>query len=252
MSQQPEASWRLATPLHLRQPVVSPPPPPPPEEDLPELVLPEGWIGLSDCMLQNADAPTIVVPLVMLHPEFGVALLGVPESQSAAAETALRMRLDAARFVAIFPGHLPVVTLSILPGDPLNFQRRLAAAFAALPPLDLAGGDGWISVVQRALMSRAPIRLARPGVEAANLPPRTARSRRPAAAWRGWVWPMAGLTTAAVLVGLLLGLNHQPAAEAPVLAGAEAPPEPTTCQPAPPPPVLAAPATPVPVPAPTP
>lgn len=226
MSQQPEASWRLATPPHLRQ-RVAPAPPAPPEADLPEITLPEGWIGLSDCLLQNAEVPAIAVPLVLLHPEFGVALLGVPAAQSAAAETALRMRLDAARFVAIFPGHLPVVTLSILPGDPLNLQRRLAAAFAALPPLDLAGGDGWISVVQRALMTRAPIRLARPGVEAANLPP---RASRPAAAWRGWVWPMAGLTTVALLVGLVLGLTHQPAGNAPILTGAEAPPEPDSSQ----------------------
>ena len=203
---------------------MTPAAPPEPEAEPTEIALPEGWIGLPDCVLQNADAPAVSIPLTLLHPEFGIALLGVPEGQGAAAEAALRQRLDAARFVAIFPGHLPVVTLAMMPGEPLNLQRRLAAAFAGLPPLELAGGDGWVAVVRRAMLSRPPMRPARPGPEAANLP------RRPAAAnqgfgLRGWVWPMAGVTVVALLVGVVLGLSHPGGGTAPVRTGADPQPQ---------------------------
>ncbi|RYI97479.1 MAG: hypothetical protein EON47_19710, partial [Acetobacteraceae bacterium] len=194
-----------------------PPAPPEPEVDPSDVTLPEGWIGLPDCVLQNADAPAVAIPLTLLHPEFGVALLGVPEEQGAAAEAALRLRLDAARFVAIFPGHLPVVTLAMMPGEALNLQRRLAAAFAVLPPLELAGGDGWVAVVRRAMLSRPPMRLARPGLEAANLPRRPATAANQGHGLRNWVWPMAGVTVAAVLVGVLLGLNHPVGQDSPAL-----------------------------------
>lgn len=207
---------------------MSPPPPPEPEVDLTEVALPEGWIGLPDCVLQNADAPAVSIPLTLLHPEFGIALLGVPEGQGAAAEAALRQRLDAARFVAIFPGHLPVVTLAMMPGEPLNLQRRLAAAFAGLPPLELAGGDGWVAVVRRAMLSRPPMRPARPGLEAANLPRRTAAAANQGFGLRGWVWPMAGVTVVALLVGVVLGLSSHPGGEtAPARTGADPQPQPS-------------------------
>ncbi|MDB5373812.1 MAG: hypothetical protein JWP04_2454 [Belnapia sp.] len=199
---------------------------------------PEAWVSLTDCSLTNPSGPPVLVPLALLHPEFGVALLGVPEAAAAAAEAAFRRRLDAAHFAAIFPGHLPVATLAMLPGEPLNLQRRLAAAFASLPPLSLAGGDGWVAVVRRALLVRPPMRPSRPGVEAANLPP-APPAGLPTRSWR---WPLAGLTGAAVLVGLMLGLTHGPA-EAPQQAGpngtaapdqtsgAEAPVRPTAASP---------------------
>ena len=212
---------------------MSPPAPPEPEAEPSEVTLPEGWIGLPDCVLQNADAPAVSIPLTLLHPEFGIALLGVPEEQGAAAEAALRQRLDAARFVAIFPGHLPVVTLAMMPGEPLNLQRRLAAAFAGLPPLDLAGGDGWVAVVRRAMLSRPPMRPARPGVEAANLPRRPAVAANQGFGLRGWVWPMAGVTVFAVLIGVVLGLSHPGGETAPVRTGADPQPQPSASAPAP-------------------
>lgn len=235
MIHQQEASWRLATPIHLRQPASMPPPPlPEPEADLSKVVLPDGWIGLPDCVLQNSDALAVAIPLALLHPEFGVALLGVPEEQGAAVETALRRRLDAARFVAIFPGHLPVVTLAMMPGEPLNLQRRLAAAFASLPPLDLAGGDGWVAVVRRAMLSRSPMRLVRPGLEAANLPRRQATTASQPLGPRGWVWPMAGITVVAMVVGVLLGMNNPAGESSPASTGTDTMPQPSASAVAPP------------------
>lgn len=231
---------------------MTPPAPPEPEADPTEVALPEGWIGLPDCVLQNADAPAVSIPLTLLHPEFGIALLGVPEGQGAAAEAALRQRLDAARFVAIFPGHLPVVTLAMMPGEPLNLQRRLAAAFAGLPPLELAGGDGWVAVVRRAMLSRPPMRSARPGPEAANLPRRPAAAANQGFGLRGWVWPMAGVTVVAVLVGVVLGLSHPGSEIAPVRTGADPLPQPSASAPVPAPAAQASAPAPRPQPAPPP
>ncbi len=196
--------------------------------------LPEGWISLPDCLLEprpvaGVPATTILVPMALLHPEFGVALLGVPGAVAEAAAAAFRQRLEDARFPAIFPGHLPVVTLAMLPGEPLNLRRRLAAAFAAVPPLNLAGGDGWITLVSRLLQTRPLIRPPGP------------RRMRPAAAdpvvadaglpWRSFA-PLLGLAGGGLLIGLLVGLSQQPSA--PAESGTEAAPRPVASAPPPP------------------
>lgn len=251
MNHQPEASFRLDPPAG--------PHPAAPEPS----ALPEGWSSLSDCLLeprpvQGMPAATILVPVVLLHPEFGVALLGLPGAVAEAAAAAFRQRLEDARFAAIFPGHLPVATLAMLPGEPLNLRRRLAAAFASLPPLDLAGGDGWMTVVSRLLQSRplvrpptprprrerpqpvpseaAPARMAPARAAPARAGSARAASSSPAGlAVSGLPWrtlaPMLGLAGGGLLVGLLLGLNHQPSA--PMQSGTEAAPRPATSAPPP-------------------
>ncbi|SDB35949.1 SH3 domain-containing protein [Belnapia rosea] len=221
MIHHPEAQYRLDQPT---QPL--------PEADTHASMVPEGWISLPDCLLEQRPASggavaNVLVPLVLLHPEFGVALLGVPGAVAEAAAAALRQRLEAARFSAIFPGYLPVVTLAMMPGEPLNLQRRLAAAFAAVPPLHLAGGDGWIALVQRLLLSRPLVRVGAP------TPVREARPesgrRRPGAGLAGLPWPMLGLAGGGLVIGLLLGLNHhspapQTGADVPAQPAASAPP----------------------------
>lgn len=248
MNHQPEASFRLDPPTDLR--------PAAPEAS----ALPEGWTSLNDCLLEprpveGMPAATILVPVVLLHPEFGVALLGLPGAVAEAAAAAFRQRLEDARFSAIFPGHLPVATLAMLPGEPLNLRRRLSAAFATLPPLDLAGGDGWMTVVSRLLQSRPlvrpptprprrerplpdapPARMAPSRAESARAAQarlesaRTARLAVPELPWRT-LGPMLGLAGGGLLVGLLVGLNHQPAA--PLQSGTEAAPRPATSAPPP-------------------
>ena len=218
--------------------------------------LPEGWISLPDCLLEprpveGMPANTILVPMALLHPEFGVALLGVPGAVAEAAAAAFRQRLEDARFPGIFPGHLPVVTLAMLPGEPLNLRRRLAAAFAAVPPLELAGGDGWIALVSRLLQTRPLVRPPSPGprrqrptsqhyAPADRRKAEPAQSTSPNLPWRNFA-PLLGLAGGGLLIGLLLGLNHTPSA--PPQSGTDAPARPASSASPPPSPRAEAPAT---------
>lgn len=109
-------------------------------QGLPPLAAPKaerlasGWLALRHCRLDGG-----ILPLILLHPAQGVAIIGGPVEGPAL----LRTRLAAGRFAAIFPGHLPVLRLDHA-ADP-------GPAFTALPPLTLPGGDAWVGVVRRAL-----------------------------------------------------------------------------------------------------
>src|SRR4051812_35893584 len=121
------------------------------------VVVPPGWIGLEQCNLSPVPGQVLQVPYVLLHPEVGVALIDVAPGEALGAEPAFRARLEAARFAAIFPGHLPVVHLQVQSEELHQLGSLLPEAFATLPPISLPSGDGWVSVVRRAL-ARGPIR----------------------------------------------------------------------------------------------
>ncbi|TCZ52924.1 SH3 domain-containing protein [Roseicella aquatilis] len=121
----------------------------------PGLTLPPGWIGLEQCNLSPVPGQFLVIPHVLLHPRLGVALVDIAPGETSGVEMALRARLEAARFGGIFPGELPVVHLQLDPSELDHLGTLLPQAFAELPPLDLPGGDGWVSMVRRALTSRA-------------------------------------------------------------------------------------------------
>ncbi|MFZ4405849.1 MAG: SH3 domain-containing protein [Paracraurococcus sp.] len=135
-------------------------------------IIPPGWIGLEQCNLSPVQGQALRVPHVLLHPDVGVALLDLAPALAEGAEPAFRARLEAARFAAIFPGNLPVVHLQLEPEELGQLGTLLPAAFATLPPLNLPGGDGWVSVVRRALASRGALR---DGAESAPLREATAR-----------------------------------------------------------------------------
>src|SRR4051812_3355954 len=120
--------------------------------------IPPGWIRLDHCNLSPFQGQALLVPHVLLHPEIGVALIDIAPAAAAGAEQAFRDRLESARFAAIFPGQLPVVHLQLQPEELGSLGALLQQAFATLPPLRLPGGDGWVSVVRRALASRGPLR----------------------------------------------------------------------------------------------
>jgi hypothetical protein len=158
---------------------------PPPSPPRPALVLPPGWVGLERCNLSPVPGQTVAVRHVLLHPFVGIALIDIAPDAAHGAEPALRARLDAARFSAIFPGHLPVVHLQVTPQELRLLDTILPAAFANLPPISLPGGDGWVSVVRRALTPRNP-----------------GRGPSPAAPGRAGRAPMLNREVAAQRVGL--------------------------------------------------
>ena len=98
-----------------------------------------GWLALPRCRVGGQ-----LLPLVLLHPRFGIAIQGGPPD----AVPLLRQRLERARFAAIFPGHLPVVRIA--PGQPPE------AGFDPKARLDLPGGDAWLTCARRVLERDAP------------------------------------------------------------------------------------------------
>lgn len=121
-------------------------------------ILSPGWIGLERCNVSPIISEVLEVPHVLLHPDVGVALVDLAPAVTPNAEAAFRARLEAARFAAIFPGQLPVVHLQLRPEELGQLAPLMSNAFAGLQPISLPGGDGWVSVVRRALAQRAPAR----------------------------------------------------------------------------------------------
>jgi Bacterial SH3 domain len=122
--------------------------------------LPPGWLCLQDCNLSGQLNQPVVVPFVLMHPDVGVALIDVAPASNPEAESILRRRLEAARFGSIFPGFLPILHLRLDRADLPSTEAILRDAFASKPPLSVPGGDGWVSVVRRALLPRDPSRAA--------------------------------------------------------------------------------------------
>ena len=152
------------------------------------------------------------LPAVLMNPTRGVAVLDILPSDTPGAVEALRARLGAARFPAIFAGHLPVVHLQVAPQRVPFLPALLDEAFAAQPPLDLPGGDAWVGVAARALTAEQPVprlessRRVRGDDAAGRRPRRTAAALRKAG---------AVLLCLAALGGVLgSALNKAPAPEA--------------------------------------
>ena len=109
------------------------------------------WLALEGCRVGGH-----VLPLVLLHPRFGIAIAGGPLDAAAL----VRQRLERARFPAIFPGVLPILRLSG-PDSPVD------RAFAGGAPVNVPGGDAWVSMARLALETEAsPALPARVGIRA--------------------------------------------------------------------------------------
>ena len=109
------------------------------------------WVVLRDCRLRPEDRSSH--PTVLIHPARGVAVVDVFPSATPGAVNAIHARLDAARFPAIFSGHLPVVHLRLAPRQTASLPALLDDAFDEEATLRLPGGDAWAGVATRALTS---------------------------------------------------------------------------------------------------
>ena len=149
--------------------------------------LESGWVMLPKAVIGGAGEAPVTIDVVLLHPARGVALLETPPHWTPDAPARLRRRLAQARFAAIFPGTLPVVHARLQRGALSDLPQLLAKGFAALPPLDLPGGDAWMAAVRRALLAPADA-------------PGTAEGGRR----RGRLLGAAGLVLASALGGVFL------------------------------------------------
>ena len=86
------------------------------------------WVILRDCRLRPSDRGSS--PTILLHPARGVAVLDILPFETPDALDAVRGRLDAARFPAIFAGDLPVVHLRLTARQVPFLPSLLDDAFA--------------------------------------------------------------------------------------------------------------------------
>ena len=102
----------------------------------------------------------------VLHPVSGVALIDIAPRSTPAAEDDLARRLEAAGFTDRFGALPPIAYLAMEPGD-TQVGEAVAAAFTALPPLELAPGPEWVAAL-RGVLAQAPVVVPTPPVAPAS------------------------------------------------------------------------------------
>src|SRR5262249_25160780 len=91
----------------------------------------------------------------------GVALIDLAPRAPGAAVGALLAQLERERFDAFFPGELPVAAIVIAETAIEQIGERLAAAFDALPRIDIADRD-WADAGRELLLTRSDLTMMRP------------------------------------------------------------------------------------------
>lgn len=118
--------------------------------------LPDGWLLLGRSRFGTAGpGPFATGCHVLAHPRIGVALLDIAPGATPNAEARLRRALGVAGFWSAFPGTLPIWHGRVARAELPELDRILQAGFAALEPLSLRGGPGWITGLRRSL-ERSP------------------------------------------------------------------------------------------------
>lgn len=181
-----------------------------------------GWVALRGVRLAgwSGEAPytSVQIRYVLLHPEVGVALVDAAPDRTPDAVKRLQRVLDAARFWAIFAGHLPIVQLSLGAVDLPRLAQLVDAAFAAEQGIALPGGHAWTGLARRVLggvvvsaPAAPPAPYPDPGVGMAYPPPAA-----PNFGWRAlgrfWVAVLLTLVGGAALLQFLGPPQPEPAA----------------------------------------
>jgi hypothetical protein len=120
--------------------------------------LPDEWTLLLRREIGDAE-----VDVVLVHPGIGVALVDLAPRRPEAAVEILRAGLDSQRFSDFFPGALPIVAVSLDPGDIEAAGERLAEAFEAAPLIEIADGD-WADAVIELLLLPDDLAMAPTGI----------------------------------------------------------------------------------------
>src|SRR4051812_24089627 len=114
-------------------------------------VLQPGWILLRDCVLPAVDGkPPASIRGLMMHPEFGIAMVDVmPGPTTPHAADHLRRLLEVGHFPVRHGGYPPIVYFCV----PTRVLPELGLvlgyyAFREQGPPDLSGGATWVDTVQ--------------------------------------------------------------------------------------------------------
>jgi hypothetical protein len=100
-----------------------------------------GWQIVHDCEL-GAGSELISVAFVLLHRDYGIALLGLAEPRgvddSDLAITAMRAMLEEIGFTRRYRGHIALVARTVVPAAVSDLAALLSACFAAAPASAIA------------------------------------------------------------------------------------------------------------------
>ncbi len=100
-----------------------------------------GWQIIHDCTVRSSGESG-AVEFVLLHRDYGIALLGVATpgvvEDPEIAVAAMRATLEETGFARRYPGHLAVVARTVVPAAVSDFAAFLAVRFAAVPATAIA------------------------------------------------------------------------------------------------------------------
>ena len=149
-----------------------------------------GWQIIHQCAVR-AGADSRAFDFVLLHRDYGIALLGIAAPGVAddpdRSVAALRTMLEEIGFARRYPGHLAIVARRIVPGAVSDLAAFLAVRFAAAPVSAIADPTWPDWLIQRlAPEHRAPERqapeMARPSAASA----RGLRAPTADDSWHAW------------------------------------------------------------------
>ena len=153
-----------------------------------------GWQVIHRCALR-ADGDGRTLDFILLHRDYGVALLGVATpgeiGDPALAVAAARAMLEEIGFDRRYPGHLAIVARRMVPGAVSDLAAFLAARFAAVPVSAIADPTwpDWLSqrLAPADLASRRRDGSRSPSAAAIGL-----RAPAPEESWRAWAGDKPG------------------------------------------------------------
>lgn len=110
-----------------------------------------GWRTLRNDPAAQASMPPVDASLTFAHPDLGVALVDMAPDRAADPVERLRRRLEALETRPAFATELPIVYLPLTSADLWRLNIILDSAFASPAPVP-GEGNGWVDVVQQALL----------------------------------------------------------------------------------------------------
>jgi hypothetical protein len=142
-----------------------------------------GWQIIHDCEVR-AGSEVISIAFVLLHRDYGIALLGMAEPGAVddcdPAIAAMRAMLEEIGFTRRYRGHIALVARTVMPAAVSDLPALLFACFGAVPASAIADPT-WVDWLLPRLVGPGEAGLARPISAAAEL---ALRAPTQAESWR--------------------------------------------------------------------